>query len=195
MEGWHDLESVKRMPYRKFGDRTVSALSFGASSLAGVFRSDVTLDESVAVVHYAVRSGINVIDTAPWYGHGTSESILGKALVGVPRRAYYLHTKCGRYLPGALDMFDFTYERTLRSVDESLARLGVEYIDTMQVHDPEFAPSLDIVLRETLPALEECRKQGKIRYIGAGRVGRRWRGGCRKRGETRNIGVGVGAAS
>lgn len=75
-------------------------------------------------------------------------------------------TQVGRYEPSATAMFDFSRERTLRSVDESLQRLGVDYIDTVQVHDPEFAPSLDVVLRETLPALEELRASGKIRCIG-----------------------------
>jgi aryl-alcohol dehydrogenase-like predicted oxidoreductase len=72
-------------------------------------------------------------DTAPWYGHGVSETVLGKALVGVPRRAYYLHTKVGRYQPSPAGMFDFSRERTIASVHESLARLGVEYLDTVQV--------------------------------------------------------------
>jgi len=129
--GWHDEASVRRMPYRRFGDRTVSQLSFGASSLAGVFRG-VDKAECLRVVEHAIRSGINVIDTAPWYGHGVSESVLGEALQGIPRKAYYVHTKVCRYNPGPLEMFDFSYERTLKSVDESLARLRLDYIDTVQ---------------------------------------------------------------
>jgi hypothetical protein len=103
---------------------------------------------------------VNLLDTAPWYGYGESERILGRCLraAGVPRGAYYLSTKVGRYLPDLLEQFDFTYARTLRSVDESLARLQVDYIDTVQVHDPEFAPSLDIILSETLPALEAAER-------------------------------------
>ena len=63
-------------------------------------------------------------------------------------------------------MFDFTYERTVASVKESLARLQLTYIDTVQVHDPEFAPSLDIVVSETLRALYDCKKEGLIRAVG-----------------------------
>ena len=102
------------------------------------------------------------------YGFGESEKILGRALraAAVPRQAYYLSTKVGRYLPAVREQFDFSYARTLRSVDESLARLQVEYLDTVQVHDPEFAPSLDIVLTETLPALAACVAAGKVRRIG-----------------------------
>ncbi len=165
VEGFHDPAVVSRMPYRPLGrdGRLVSLLSFGASSLAGVFRKDVTEDENMAVVMAAVKAGINVIDTAPWYGFGESEKILGRALARIPRGAYYLHTKCCRYLPAVLDQFDFTYDRTIASVEESLARLGVEYIDSVQVHDPEFAPSLDIILTEVLPALQEMKNRRKIK--------------------------------
>ena len=100
------------------------------------------------------------------YGFGESEKILGRALKHIPRQAYYLHTKCCRYLPAVLDQFDFTYDRTIRSVNESLQRLQVDYIDAVQVHDPEFAPSLDIVVSEVLPALQSLKEAGKIRRIG-----------------------------
>lgn len=98
----------------------VSIVSLGASSLGSVFR-DTDDVESIEVVRTAVRhgvsgsrmadrsevralltlillhlTGINLIDTAPWYGHGKSETILGKALEGIPRNAYYLTTKVGR---------------------------------------------------------------------------------------------------
>lgn len=166
--GFHDEESVRKMPYRPLGreGRLVSALSFGGSSLSGSFRSDVTEEENMRVVHAAVRSGINIIDTAPWYGYGESERILGRALKVVPRSAYYLHTKVCRYLPGVLEQFDFTYDRTIRSVEESLERLQVEYLDAVQIHDPEFAPSLDVVISEVLPALASLKAAGKIRRIG-----------------------------
>ncbi len=168
VEGFHDPEVVKAMPYRKLGrdGRLVSLLSFGASSLAGVFRKDVTEEENHRVVLSAIRAGINVVDTAPWYGFGESEKILGRALKAIPRGAYYLHTKVGRYLPQVDEQFDFTFDRTIRSVSESLERMQVDYIDAVQVHDPEFAPSLDIILTETLPALNQLKKEGKIRRIG-----------------------------
>lgn len=79
--GFHDEEAVRSMPYRTLG-RTgwaVSALSLGASSLGGVFHC-VDQDEAIEVVIQGVRSGINLIDTAPWYGQGESERMLGRAL-------------------------------------------------------------------------------------------------------------------
>ncbi|XP_067650359.1 uncharacterized protein [Haliotis asinina] len=165
--GFHDEELCSKMRYNTFGDTglEVSVLSLGASSLGSVFRSTKE-EESIEVVRKALKSGINVIDVAPWYGHGKAETVLGKALKGVPREAYYLTTKVCRYLPEPDQMFDFSAERTIKSVDESLARLGVDYIDIIQVHDMEFADNLDIVINETLPALQKVKEAGKARMIG-----------------------------
>lgn len=98
----------------------------------------------------SLRSGVNLIDCAPWYGHGKAERVLGEAFKQVPRQSFYFHTKVGRYEADQLEMFDFSAERTLKSIDESLARTGLEYIDCIQVHDPEFSPNLDIIVQETL---------------------------------------------
>ncbi|XP_031562600.1 L-galactose dehydrogenase-like isoform X2 [Actinia tenebrosa] len=88
------------------------------------------------------------------------------ALKGIPRESYILTTKVGRYLPEVEKMFDFSAERVTRSVDESLERLGLSYIDIIQVHDMEFADSLDIIINETLPALQKVKEQGKVKFIG-----------------------------
>ncbi len=83
-----------------------------------------------------MESGINFIDTAPQYGEGRSEKVIGLVLEGVPRRAYYLATKVGCYGGPTAEVgkrFDFTRERTRRSVEDSLKALGVEYIDLVQV--------------------------------------------------------------
>jgi L-galactose dehydrogenase len=163
--GFHDEAAVRRMPYRKLGNRLVSQLSLGCSSLAGVFHG-ANEDEAIEVVVSAVKQGVNILDTAPWYGHGKSELILGKALKKIPRKSVYVHTKVGRYNPNVKEMFNFTYDRVMKSVSESMERMGIDYIDTVQVHDPEFAPTIDIIIQQTLPALDELRKQGKIHYVG-----------------------------
>lgn len=64
------------------------------------------------------------------------------------------------------NQFDFTAKRTKESIDTSLGYLGLDYVDVIQIHDVEFAPSLDMVVNETLPAVEELREQGKARFIG-----------------------------
>ncbi|KAK3746984.1 hypothetical protein QZH41_011936, partial [Actinostola sp. cb2023] len=88
------------------------------------------------------------------------------ALQGIPRNSYILTTKVGRYLPEIDKQFDFSAERVTKSVDESLERLGVDYIDIIQVHDIEFAESLDIIINETLPALQKLKDQGKVKFLG-----------------------------
>lgn len=122
--------------------------------------------EGIKTVQEAIKRGINYIDTAPFYGQGDSEKFVGKALKAIPRHAYYIATKTCRYDRSGPNQFDFSYERTMRSVDESLERLGVDYIDLFQLHDVEFAENLDLVINGALRACEELKKQGKIRAIG-----------------------------
>ena len=165
--GFHDASSVEQMTYRQIGktDMVVSSLSFGASSLGGVFRTTDD-EESAKLVENAVKKGINYIDTAPWYGQGRSESVLRKAFKNIPRKAYYIATKVGRYELEMGKMFDFSRNRILKSVDESLERLGLDYIDLIQVHDVEFCQSLEQLVKYTIPALIDLKAAGKVRYIG-----------------------------
>ncbi len=102
------------------------------------------------------------IDTSPFYGRGLSECLLGVALRGVPRNSYLLGTKLGRY---DRDHFDFSARRVVESVDVSLHRLGVDYLDIMLCHDIEFVDMQQIV-DETLPALRKLQQQGKVRFVG-----------------------------
>jgi len=155
------------MKYSPLGSTgmVVSVMGLGGSAFGGAY-GDLDEEEALRTVDLALRSGVNYIDTAVWYGNGRSEAIFGKALSRVPRQAYYIATKACRYEPDVLQMFDFSSARTLRSVDESLARLGVDYVDVIQVHDPEFSESLATVLEEALPALDTARKGGKARCVG-----------------------------
>lgn len=139
----------------------VPILSFGASSLGQEFRS-VTLDEALGSVKAALDSGLNLIDTSPFYGRGMSEVLLGVALTSIPRDDYLLCTKLGRY---SLEHFDFSAKRVAESVDVSLHRLGTDHLDIILCHDIEFVPMQQIV-NETLPALRRAREQGKVRFIG-----------------------------
>ncbi|KAK9879810.1 hypothetical protein WA026_006869 [Henosepilachna vigintioctopunctata] len=165
--GFHRENEIAKIKYNVLGSTglQVSNLSLGTGGFS-YFYGEYSLEECKLVVEEALKSGINYIDTGPWYGHGVSEQILGKCLKNIPRSAYYIATKVGRYEADPKRMFDFSAEKTRKSVENSLKVLGVDYIDIMQVHDVEFAPSLDIVLNETLPTLQEFVKEGKIRYIG-----------------------------
>lgn len=148
------------MKYHEIG-RTgmkVSELSFGASSLGGVFRN---ISESVAIdaVHTAIECGMNFIDVSPYYGRTKAETVLGKALRDIPREKYYLSTKVGRYGENGVNTWDYSAKRAVQSVEESMERLGIDYIDLINVHDIEFA-DLSLVVNETLPALVELRSKG-----------------------------------
>lgn len=154
------------MEYREIG-RTgmkVSALSFGASSLGSVFR-DTRESEAIAAVHTAVEMGMNFIDVSPYYGHYKAETVLGKALREIPRDRYYLSTKVGRYGKDGVNTWDYSGRRATESVYESMERLGVDYIDLINVHDIEFA-DLHQVVEETLPALVELREKGVVGHVG-----------------------------
>lgn len=154
------------MEYREIGKTgiKVSALSFGASSLGSVFRATKE-SEAIEAVHTALDNGINFIDVSPYYGYYKAETVLGKALRDIPRDKYYLSTKVGRYGKDGVNTWDYSAKRALESVDESKERLGVDFIDLINVHDIEFA-DLEVVVNETLPALVELREQGAVGHVG-----------------------------
>jgi L-galactose dehydrogenase len=151
------------MLYRPLGNTglNVSILSYGASSLGGVFRR-IDENEGIRAVHHAIDVGINFIDVSPYYGLTRAETVLGRALREIGRERYYLATKVGRYGDSE---FDFSARRVTASVDESLLRLNVEYVDLIQCHDIEYG-NLDQVVSETIPALRALRDAGKVRFIG-----------------------------
>jgi L-galactose dehydrogenase len=153
------------MKYRKLGNTgmDVSVLSFGASSLGGVFHP-VNLDDCLATVRATLDGGINLIDVSPAYGETLAEINLGKALNGIPRDRYYLATKVGAYSETKGD-YDYSAERTERSLHQSLKRLGVDYVDLIQCHDVEFADH-DQIVNETLPTLHRLKRQGLARFVG-----------------------------
>ncbi|XP_030240308.1 L-galactose dehydrogenase isoform X1 [Drosophila navojoa] len=168
VKGFHNEELVRRMEYRKLGGTNlkVSKIALGGATLSALFDKKFDEEEGIRTVQEAIKSGINYIDTAPFYGQGQSEQVLGKALMDVPREAYYIATKVGRYELEPERMFDFSAAKTRESVKKSLGLLGLDYVDVLQVHDVDAAPSLDLVLKETIPVLEEFVKAGKARFIG-----------------------------
>jgi len=153
------------MKYRILGKTglNVSIVAYGGSCLGGVFRHTEE-SEAIRSVHLALDHGINSIDTAPYYGATSAETLLGKALREIPRDQYLLATKVGRYGHELAD-FDFSAGRVTRSVDESLVRLGVNYVDLIQVHDVEFG-HLSTIVEELIPALRKVQAAGKARFVG-----------------------------
>jgi aryl-alcohol dehydrogenase-like predicted oxidoreductase len=147
----------------------VANLAFGASSLGGVFHS-INEQQGIRAVHAAVDNGINFIDVSPYYGHLKAETVLGKALLEIPRDRYFLSTKVGRYGKDGVNLWDYSAKRATESVYESMERLHVDYIDLINVHDIEFQANLEgglqKVVDETLPALVVLRKKGVVGHVG-----------------------------
>jgi len=147
------------MKYRKLGasDLTVSEISLGSWLTYGV---GVEADRAKACVAKAFDLGINFIDTANVYGRGAAETMLGEALADQPRTSYVLATK----LMGPMSDTDRGLSRAqvFKQIDGSLRRLRTDYVDLYQCHryDP------DTPLEETMQALSEIVRQGKVRYIG-----------------------------
>lgn len=159
------------MEYRKLGKTglEVSALSFGASSLGGVFH-DIDEGRAVDTVAVALDGGMNLIDVSPYYGHYRAETVLGRALRQLPRDRYILSTKVGRYGKDGVNTWDYSGKRAQESVYESMDRLGVDHIDLIHVHDIEFQASLpgglQLVVDETLPALVGLKEKGIVSHVG-----------------------------
>lgn len=159
------------MNYNEIGKTgmKVSQLSFGASSLGGVFHS-VKEADAIEAVYAAVELGMNFIDVSPYYGHYKAETVLGKALKEIPRGKYYLSTKVGRYGKDGVNTWDYSAKRAKESVYESMERLNVDHIDLINVHDIEFQAELpgglQKVAEETLPALCELREEGVVSHVG-----------------------------
>jgi L-galactose dehydrogenase len=150
----------------------VSILSFGASSLGGVFHA-VEEADAIRAVHAALDLGINYFDVAPAYGGTRSETVLGKALRGVPRDRYYLSTKIGKYTNPEKygdDTLDYSRERTRRSIDESAARLGTDYFDIIHIHDIEYEGRrhTEWALGEGFEAVAELKSEGRIGAVSFG---------------------------
>lgn len=154
------------MKYNEIGKTgmKVSQLSFGASSLGGVFHT-IKESEAIDAVFTAIDGGLNFIDVSPYYGHYKAETVLGKALRQIPRDKYYLSTKVGRYGKDGVNTWDYSAKRAQESVYESMERLGIDHIDLINVHDIEFA-DLNQVAGETLPALVELREKGLVSHVG-----------------------------
>src|SRR5437762_11842507 len=168
----------------------VTVLGLGCATLGGT-RIPVTRQGAEAIVHAAWEAGVRYVDAAPYYGFGQAERSVGDALRDEPRDEWVLSTKVGRLLrpfpqtapePGRTHplpfgvAYDYSYDGILRSVEDSLQRLGLARIDILYVHDigtyqhgAEAHPGLMRTLRESgYRALEELRRSGAVTAIGIG---------------------------
>jgi aryl-alcohol dehydrogenase-like predicted oxidoreductase len=138
----------------------VSPLCLGAMMFGAWGETDH--DASVRIIHRALDAGINFVDTADVYSRGESEEIVGKALKG-RRDSVVLATKVHGTMGDDPNEFGNSRRWIIKEVENSLRRLGTDWIDLYQIHRPE----LDTDIDETLGALSDLVHQGKVRYIGS----------------------------
>lgn len=167
----------------------VSKLGLGTNPLGGMFEP-VPAEEADGVIADALRSGVTLLDTAPVYGYGNAEIAIGRAVAGIPRDDFVVTTKVGRVLlpsgaegekdnsvlfenkplyrgtPDVEPYWDFSYEGTMRSIEASLERMGLDRVDAVYVHDPD--THIDAAVEGSCKALVSLREQGVIGAVGAG---------------------------
>ena len=152
----------------------VTTLGIGGAPL-GNNVPDTEEDVAIDAVERGYESGIRYFDMAPIYGLGRAERRIGRALAGIPRDEFVISTKVGRLLepPGSglksgepEIVFDWSRDGVMRSLDESLERLGMDRVDIALLHGPQ--DHYEAAIGEAYPALEELRSQGVVTAIGAG---------------------------
>lgn len=174
------MDPLKKVRLGKTG-LEVTRLGMGGAPLGGLYK-DVPEETAADTVERALALGIRFFDTAPLYGHGKSELRMGRALAGQNRDTFVLSTKVGRlFVPEdaakvespwfdnpspLMPYFDFTYDGVMRSYEESRKRLKLERIDILYIHDPD--DHFDEAMRGAYRALDELRRAGAVRCIGAG---------------------------
>lgn len=156
---------------------TASAIALGTWSMGGDAQWGAQDDEaSLKAIHSAMEHGINTIDTAPAYGFGYSEKLVGQAIREIPREKLVIQTKCGFWWrddegaviierDGKVCRRNLSRRAIMLDVEESLKNLGTDYIDVYITHHQAREPFL-VPVSETMDALMELKRQGKIRAVG-----------------------------
>lgn len=154
------------MEFTQIAGKSVSRIGLGTWAIGGLEWGAVSDSDAVATMLAALDRGINLIDTAPIYGHGRAEELVGKAMREHGRRdAFYVATKVGLIwdLPGQPGVLtDSRPARLRRELEDSLRRLGTEFIDLYQVHWPD--PM--VLVEETAGLLAEFQREGKVGALG-----------------------------
>jgi L-galactose dehydrogenase len=140
----------------------VSVLGQGGAAFGQQF-GPVSAAEAAACVHKAIDAGVNLVDTAAYYGRGLAEEFLGQALQGGWRQKVNVCTKACRL--GEAE-FDFSPAGTRKCFEASLKRLRTDHVEILLAHDIEFATDYEYVFNETANVLHQLKKEGKARFIG-----------------------------
>ena len=169
------------MEFRKLGssDLELSVITYGAFAIGGTLWAGTEKAEAVSAIKASLDNGITTIDTAPFYGMGLSEELVHDALKGLDRSKVQILTKAGMIWDGSnsgsgVHVFDAADENgkmlpvyryaskksVIREAEDSLRRLGTDYIDLLQIHWPDITTPIS----ETMEALDQLIQEGKIRY-------------------------------
>ncbi len=164
------LPPVPGVTLRRRPEVRLTRLGFGGAPVGDLYEPMSDAD-AAATVDAAWGVGIRYLDTAPHYGAGTSERRIGAAMAARPRPEWVISTKVGRILvadggPGVRRVFDYTRDGVLRSLEESLVRLGLDRVDIVFVHDPD--DHWETASREAVPALCRLRDEGVVGAVGVG---------------------------
>jgi aryl-alcohol dehydrogenase-like predicted oxidoreductase len=168
------------MEYRQIGttDLKLSVITFGAWAAGGWMWGGNEREESIAAIRAAYEEGVTSIDTAPVYGQGESEEIVGEAIKGIPRDKVQILTKYGMRWDLAkgdfafksknnqgqdIDIYKYAGRKSIiKECEDSLRRLRTDYIDLYQIHWPDITTPI----QETMETVAELIKQGKVRQAG-----------------------------
>ncbi|MCM0667880.1 aldo/keto reductase [Flavobacterium tyrosinilyticum] len=170
------------MEYRKLGssELELSAITYGAFAIGGTMWGGTEKKDSIDSIHASIDNGVTTIDTAPFYGFGLSEEMIGEAIKPYDRSKVQLLTKFGLVWDGSNNgKGDFFFDaddngkkvpiykysskaNVIKEVEESLKRLQTDYIDLLQIHWPDSTTPIS----ETMEAAESLIQQGKIRAFG-----------------------------
>jgi len=168
------------MLYRKLGesDLEVSAITFGAWAAGGWMWGSTDRNDAIEAIRASYNAGVTSIDTAPIYGQGTSEEIVGEAIRGISRDKVQILTKFGMRWDlakgdfamhsknnngQAIDVYKYAgRDSIIYECEQSLKRLGTDYIDLYQIHWPDSTTPVD----ETFEAVSRLVEQGKVRFAG-----------------------------
>src|SRR6266700_7887333 len=168
------------MEYRQLGESSIkaSAITFGAWAIGGWMWGGADRRDAVEAIKASYNEGVTSIDTAPAYGQGLSEEIVGEAIRGIPRDKIQILTKFGLRWDTPQGEFYFntkdnagkdismykyaSREGVIKECEDCLRRLGTDYIDLFQIHWPDSTTPVS----ETMEALVQLQKQGKIRAAG-----------------------------
>ena len=151
------------MHYKKLGksELELSVIGLGTWAMGNDYWGQCDDGDSIAAIQAGIDNGINLIDTAPSYGSGHAEMLVGKAIKGRRGKAI-VATKVGCYRVGEGYVRDLKPERIMQSIEDSLRLLGIDCIDLYQIHWPD----VNTPIEESMAALEKLHRQGKFRYLG-----------------------------